>query len=92
MPNTTLHEHVEARVREAAQAAGLPEPDEVAHLTRCVIFLWYRTKAFVLVDLEEMPPGADPLEGLDLDQLAFDLRLPDRIDLGPPRGGFAETG
>ncbi len=62
--------------------AGLPAPDETAHLTRAVIFIWYDTKAFVLVDLDETPATGDPLEGLDVAQLAAD------IDGFP---GFAET-
>jgi hypothetical protein len=59
-------------MRELLAAANLPEPDDVAHVSRAVIFLWYETKAFVLVDLDEMPDD-DPLRGLDLDRLALDL-------------------
>jgi hypothetical protein len=60
-------------MRELLTAAGLPDPDDVAHVSRAVIFLWYETKAFVLVDLEEIPDGDDPLDGLDVTQLAIDL-------------------
>jgi len=60
-------------MRELLATADLPAPDEVAHLTRAVIFIWYTTKAFVLVDLEEMPEEGDPLDGLDIGQLAADL-------------------
>ena len=60
-------------MRQLLAAAGLPAPDDVGHVSRAVIFLWYETKAFVLVDLEEIPDGEDPLDGLDLTQLAIDL-------------------
>ena len=59
-------------MRELLAAAGLPAPDDVGHLSRAVVFIWYETKAFVLVDLDEMPEG-DPLRGLDVSQLAIDL-------------------
>jgi hypothetical protein len=67
------HQLVEERMRELLAAADLPAPDDIAHLSRAVIFLWYETKAFVLVDLDEMPEGEDPLDGLDVNQLAIDL-------------------
>jgi hypothetical protein len=60
-------------MRELLAAAGLPAPEDVAHLSRAVIFVWYETKAFVLVDLEEVPDGDDPLDGLDMTRLARDL-------------------
>jgi len=60
-------------MRELLAHAGLPAPDDTAHLSRAVVFLWYDTKAFVLVDLEEIPDGEDPLDGLDVTQLAIDL-------------------
>ena len=60
-------------MRELLSDPGLPDPDDVAHVSRAVIFLWYETKAFVLVDLEEIPDGDDPLDGLDVAQLAIDL-------------------
>ena len=60
-------------MRELLSAAGLPAPDDVAHVSRAVIFVWYETKAFVLVDLEEIPDGDDPLDGLDVTRLAIDL-------------------
>ena len=60
-------------MRELLAAADLPVPDDVAHLSRAVIFVWYTTKAFVLIDLEELPAGEDPLKGLDVTQLAIDL-------------------
>ena len=69
-------------MRQLLDAAGLPAPDDVAKLRRAVIFIWYDTKAFVLVDLEEIPDGDDPLEGLDVTQLAIDVEaeLDDEID------------
>ena len=72
------HQLVEDRMRELLAAADLPAPDDIAHLSRAVIFLWYETKAFVLVDLDEMPDGEDPLDGLDVNQLAIDLN--DELD------------
>ena len=58
-------------MRELLADAGLPAPDDVAHVTRAVIFIWYETKAFVLVALDEVPDGEDPLDGLDVTQLAI---------------------
>ena len=81
MTITPRHELVETRLRELLDSAGLPAPDDVAHLSRAVVFLWYDTKAFVLVDLDEMPCDGDPLDGLDVLQLAADLGV----------AGFAET-
>ena len=60
-------------MRQLLADAGLPAPDETAHLSRAVIFIWYDTKAFVLVDLDELPEGDDPLDGLDVEQLGVDL-------------------
>ncbi len=76
------HHAVEERMRELLESAGLPAPDETALLSRAVIFIWYETKAFVLVDLDEMPDEGDPLDGLDVVRLAADIE-------GFP--GFAET-
>lgn len=72
------------------ESAGLPEPDDIGHLSRAVVFLWYETKAFVLVDLEEMPPDGDPLAGLDVNQLAVDVH-PDADAFPIEFDGFAET-
>jgi hypothetical protein len=72
---------VEDRMRALLDEAGLPAPDDIAHLSRAVVFLWYDTKAFVLVDLDEMPDDGDPLDGLDVLQLAADIGV----------GGFAEA-
>jgi hypothetical protein len=80
------HQLVEDRMREILAAAGLPVPDDIAHVSRAVIFLWYETKAFVLVDLEEVPDGEDPLDGLDVNQLAIDLA--DELD---DAAGFIEA-
>ena len=68
-------------MRHLLDEAGLPHPDDTAHLSRAVVFLWYDTKAFVLVDMDEMPDDDDPLDGLDVMQLAADLGV----------GGFAEA-
>jgi hypothetical protein len=73
MTSSLRHQQVEDRMRELLDAAGLQAPDDVGHLSRAVVFIWYETKAFVLVDLEEMPDGDDPLDGLDVTQLAIDL-------------------
>ena len=84
MTTSTRHQEIEDAFRKLVAEAGLPQPDEAAHLTRALVFLWYETKAFVLVDLEELPEGADPLDGLDLDRLQLDVS-----GYFPP--GFAET-
>jgi len=72
---------VEDRFLQLLDDAALPHPDDIAHVSRAVIFLWYDTKAFVLVDLDEVPHDDDPLDGLDMLQLACDLGV----------GGFAEA-
>jgi hypothetical protein len=98
MTTRTPHEEIEARFRRLLDDAGLPAPDEVGHLRRAVIFLWYDSKAIVLVDLDELPDEADPLEGLDVDRLAEDITGgPLEWDLPLGRGGmlppgFAQTG
>ena len=71
---------------ELLAAADLPAPDDVAHVSRAVIFLWYETKAFVLVDLDEVPDGEDPLDALDVNRLAVDLD-----DEMPELPGFIEA-
>jgi hypothetical protein len=86
MPNATRHEHIEEEFRGMLAAAGLPQPDDVAHMRRALVFLWYETKAFVLVDLSELPDGADALAGLDLDALRDDV-----TGAPPLRGGFADA-
>ena len=73
MTPSPRHQQVEDRMRELLAAAGLPAPDDVGHLSRAVVFIWYETKAFVLVDLAEVPDGDDPLDGLDVTRLAIDL-------------------
>jgi hypothetical protein len=72
-PMTTRHREIEEEFFGLLEAAGLPEPDDVARLSRALIFLWYDTKAFVLVDLDELPLGADPLDGLDVEALRLDI-------------------
>jgi hypothetical protein len=72
-------------MRTLLATADLPAPDEVAHLSRAVLFIWYETKAFVLVDLDELPSEDDPLDGLDIKQLAADLD-PAAPDLPFPPG------
>jgi hypothetical protein len=54
MPNATRHQQIEEEFRGMLAAAGLPQPEEVAHMRRALVFLWYETKAFVLVDLAEL--------------------------------------
>jgi hypothetical protein len=83
MPLSPRHQEVEDRFRDLLSEAGLPEPDEAAQLRRSVVFLWYDTKAFVLVDLEELPEDADPFAGLDPGGLAADILGPGLADPGP---------
>lgn len=59
------HNQAEARFRDLLAEAGLPQPDEVAHLRRCLIFLWEPSKFVVLVDLDELPSGDDPFADFD---------------------------
>lgn len=55
-------------------------------MRRALVFLWYETKAFVLVDLSELPDdGADALASLDLEALRGD------VTDAPMPGGFADT-
>jgi hypothetical protein len=65
MSDPTRHDHAEAHFRALLDASGLPQPDEVAHLRRCLIFLWDTTKSIVLIDLDELVSGDDPFAGLD---------------------------
>jgi hypothetical protein len=44
----------------------------VAHLRRCLIFLWESTKSVVLIDLDELAPGNDPFAGFDPQALLAD--------------------
>jgi hypothetical protein len=60
MPDHARHDDAEARFRALLDQSGLPQPDEVAHLRRCLIFLWEPSKFVVLIDLDELAPGDDP--------------------------------
>ena len=80
MTTNTRQEQVEHDLRAMLQTVGLPGPDDVALLERAVIFLWYESKAFLLVDLDGVPPGVEPLEGLNLDALRADIM---GLPLGP---------
>ena len=73
MTRSTPQQNVEDQLRELLTGASLPHPDDVAHLERAVVFLWYDSKAFLLVDLDEAPQD-DPLAGLDLNALEADIR------------------
>ncbi len=79
MSDHARHDHAEAHFRALLEASGLPQPDEVAHLRRCLIFLWEPTKSIVLIDLDELVPGDDPFAGFDPELLFGE-------------GGFAATG
>lgn len=79
------HEEIRDRFLETVADAGIPAPHEAVCLSRALIFLWYDTKAFVLVDLDELAEDAEPIDGLDLEALREDV-LP---GFGFP--GFAET-
>jgi len=85
MTTSQLHREIEGRFLEMIEDAGLPAPDDTARLSRALIFLWYESKAFVLVDLDELPVGEEPLDGLDLEALRAD------IFGGPPLPGFIEA-
>jgi hypothetical protein len=79
MTSPDRHHQAEARFRDLLAEAGFPQPDEVAHLRRCLIFLWEPSKFVVLVDLDELPDGDDPFDGFDPRRL-----LPDE--------GFTQAG
>ena len=65
MTDHTRHVHAEAHFLALLAESRLSQPDEVAHLRRCLIFLWEPSKFVVLIDLDELAPGDDPLEGFD---------------------------
>ena len=65
MPPPDRHHRAEARFLDLLAEAGLPAPDEIAHLRTCLIFLWEPSKSVVLIDLDELPAGEDPFAGLD---------------------------
>ncbi|HEX4733480.1 MAG TPA: hypothetical protein VH247_03625 [Thermoleophilaceae bacterium] len=67
-----LHERLEHEFIEMIGAAGIPAPDDTARMQRALIFLWYDTKAFVLIDLDDMPAD-DPFAGFDLEMLRDDV-------------------
>jgi hypothetical protein len=91
MTTPVRHEEIEAQFMGMLDAAELPWPDDVAHLSRAIVFLWYETKALVLIDLSELPPGADALDGLNLDLLRADiLGEPLPFDF-PDLPGFADA-
>jgi hypothetical protein len=71
-PRMSLHEQLENEFLGMVQAAGVPAPDDTARLQRALIFLWYDSKAFVLIDLDEMP-GEDPLGGFNIEMLRDDV-------------------
>jgi hypothetical protein len=66
------HHRAEARFRDLLAEAGFPQPDEVAHLRTCLIFLWEPSKSVVLIDLDELPHGDDPFAGFDPQLLLSD--------------------
>ena len=91
MTTPVRHDQLEAQFMQMLEEADLPGPDDVAHLSRAIVFLWYETKAFVLIDLSEIPPGADALDGLNLDLLRADI-LGEPFPLGfPDLPGFADA-
>lgn len=95
MTDPHTHQDIEDEFRALLASHGMPQPDDVAHLRRAVAFVWYDTKAFVLVDLEELPEGERPFEGFDPTSLLDDPLddVPDPFAGPAPRGRnpFAET-
>ena len=65
MTDHARHAHAEEHFLALLAESGIPQPDEVAHLRRCPIFLWEPSKFVVLIDLDELAPGDDPFEGFD---------------------------
>ena len=72
MSTPDRHDQAEARFRDLLAEAGIPEPDEVAHLRRCLMFVWEPSKFVVLIDLDELPQGDDPFAGFDAARLLSD--------------------
>jgi hypothetical protein len=68
----SLHEQLENEFLGMVEAAGIPAPDDTARLERALIFLWYDSKAFVLIDLDEMP-AEDALAGFNIEMLRDDV-------------------
>jgi hypothetical protein len=68
----SIHERLEQEFLDMVTAAGIPAPDDTARMDRALIFLWYDTKAFVLIDLDDMPED-DPFRGFDLEMLREDV-------------------
>jgi hypothetical protein len=87
----SFHEQLENEFLEMVAAAGIPAPDDTARLERALIFLWYETKAFVLIDLDEMPEE-DPLGGFDVEMLREDVLGRPPAPLPGLPGFFAEAG
>jgi len=56
-------------MRELLANAGMPAPDDILHGSRATVFLWYDTKALVLVDLDD---DADPFADLDVTRLPLE--------------------
>ncbi len=65
MTDHARHVHAEEHFRALLAESGFPQPDEVAHLRRCLIFLWEPSRFVVLIDLDELAPGDDPFAGFD---------------------------
>lgn len=72
MTPSDRHDQAEARFRDLLTEAGFPQPDEVAHLRTCLIFLWERSKSVVVIDLDELPQGDAPFAGFDPQLLVSD--------------------
>jgi hypothetical protein len=95
----SFHDELENEFLGMVEAAGIPAPDDTARLDRALIFLWYDSKAFVLIDLDELPAG-DPLAGFNIEMLRDDvLGSADRLGREPMPGMgsgappfFAEAG
>jgi hypothetical protein len=79
MTDHARHAHAEEHFLALLAESGIPQPDEVAHLRRCLIFLWEPSKFVVLIDLDELAPGVDPFAGFDASSLLSE-------------GGFAPAG
>ena len=96
-PLTNRHAELEDEFHDLLESAGLPAPDETGHFRRAVAFLWYDSKAFVLVDLNKVPRHGPAFGGLDLDALEDEILGPPPLPFEPlspfaPGPGFAETG
>ena len=55
----TLKQKIEAehRGREMLEAGEIPQPDYVEYGYTCIRFFWYESKAVLVIEIDQPPPG-----------------------------------